>query len=61
MAKKSKIAKFNRKPKFKVQHHNRCLICGRSRGYYRYFKLCRLCLRKYALEGAIPGVYKASW
>ncbi len=61
MAKKSKIAKFHRKPKFRVQHHNRCLVCGRPRGYYRYFKLCRVCLRRYALEGVIPGVYKASW
>ena len=61
MAKKSKIAKHSRKPKYKVRHNNRCLVCGRPRAYYRYFKMCRVCLRKYALEGIIPGLFKASW
>lgn len=40
---------------------NRCTMCGRPRGYYRYFGLCRLCLRKNAHEGKLPGVRKASW
>jgi small subunit ribosomal protein S14 len=41
--------------------YNRCLMCGRDRGYYRKFKCCRCCFRKLASEGLIPGVTKASW
>ena len=40
---------------------NRCLRCGRPRGYMRKFALCRLCFRKLALQGEIPGVVKSSW
>ena len=36
-----------RTPKFKVRQYNRCPLCGRSRAFYRRFKMCRLCLRKY--------------
>lgn len=61
MADKSKIAKSKRKPKFKVRQHNRCLICGRPRGYIRFFGLCRLCFRSRALKGLLPGVKRASW
>ena len=61
MARKSLIAKANRKPKFKVRHRNRCRVCGRPRGYMRKFQLCRVCFRKLALEGFLPGVTKASW
>ncbi len=61
MAKKSLIAKAKAKPKFRVRGYNRCLNCGRSRAYLRKFGLCRLCFRKYALAGEIPGVIKASW
>ncbi len=61
MAKKSMIAKQQRRQKFKVREYNRCKICGRPHGYYRKFGICRVCLRKYALEGKLPGVIKASW
>ncbi len=61
MAKKSLIAKARAKPKFRVRRYNRCLSCGRARAYMRKFGLCRLCFRKYALAGEIPGVIKASW
>ncbi len=61
MAKKSMIVKQSRKQAFKVREYNRCSICGRPRGYYRKFGICRVCLRKYALEGKLPGVTKASW
>jgi len=44
-----------------VRLHNRCKICGRPRGYYRDFGLCRCCLRKMAHEGLIPGLTKSSW
>lgn len=61
MARKSLIAKANRKQKFKVRVYNRCRICGRSRAYLRKFGVCRICFRNLALEGKIPGVIKSSW
>ncbi|HEX2193460.1 MAG TPA: type Z 30S ribosomal protein S14 [Candidatus Limnocylindria bacterium] len=61
MAKKSMIAKAGRKPRFAVQQHNRCSICGRPRGYMRRFALCRICFRERALLGQLPGVTKSSW
>ncbi|HVC79911.1 MAG TPA: type Z 30S ribosomal protein S14 [Chloroflexota bacterium] len=61
MAKKSMIVKSQRKPKYAVQQHNRCLRCGRPRGYIRKFALCRICFRELALLGELPGVTKASW
>ena len=45
----------------KVRLHNRCSICGRPKGYYRDFGLCRLHLRQMAHQGLLPGVTKASW
>ncbi|MGI8872384.1 MAG: type Z 30S ribosomal protein S14 [Candidatus Limnocylindria bacterium] len=61
MAKKSMIAKSRRTPRFPVQQHNRCSICGRPRGYMRRFAMCRICFRERALEGLLPGVTKSSW
>ena len=61
MARLAMRAKAARAPKFKVRQHNRCGMCGRARGYYRDFGICRLCFRKLALEGKIPGIRKASW
>ncbi|MCL6450972.1 MAG: type Z 30S ribosomal protein S14 [Acetobacteraceae bacterium] len=61
MAKKSKIAKAARPAKYKVQEHNRCKLCGRPRAYMRKFGMCRICFRRLALAGEIPGVVKASW
>ncbi|MCD6582178.1 MAG: type Z 30S ribosomal protein S14 [Desulfuromusa sp.] len=61
MAKKSMIAKSKRPKKFAVQEYNRCQICGRPRAYYRKFGMCRICLRKLASEGKLPGVVKSSW
>ena len=61
MAKKSLIAKSERKPKFAVRAYSRCKRCGRSRAYLRKFHLCRICFRELALQGQIPGVVKSSW
>ncbi|WP_305046127.1 type Z 30S ribosomal protein S14 [Geoalkalibacter sp.] len=61
MAKKSMMIKAERPSKFKVRQYNRCPLCGRPRAYYRKFKMCRICLRKLASEGKIPGVIKSSW
>jgi len=59
MAKKSMINKQQRKQKFAVRE--RCNICGRPHSVYRDFGICRVCLRKMASEGLIPGMRKASW
>ncbi|HOE10115.1 MAG TPA: type Z 30S ribosomal protein S14 [bacterium] len=61
MAKTSLRVKARRPQKFKVRQYHRCKRCGRSRGYYRKFQLCRVCVRQLALGGHLPGVIKASW
>ena len=69
MAKQSKVEqqrvlrkqRLTGKLKFASRYYNRCARCGRSRGYYRKFDLCRICLRLLALEGKIPGMTKSSW
>ncbi len=55
------IAKAKRPAKFRVQAHNRCQLCGRPRAYMRRFGTCRICFRRLALAGEIPGVTKSSW
>jgi len=61
MAKKALVEKCNRPAKYPTRRYNRCRICGRSRGYYRKFGICRICLRRLANNGMIPGLRKASW
>jgi len=61
MARKAAVNKSKRKPKFSTRQVIRCELCGRDRGNYRKFRLCRLCFRMLALRGHIPGVRKASW
>ena len=63
IAKDDKLAaqKASKTAKFKCRRRNRCFRCGRPRGYLRKFNLCRICFRKLALSGEIPGVIKASW
>ena len=61
MATKALIVKANRPPKFSTRVIRRCQLCGRVRGVYRKFKICRICLRTLANQGKIPGMRKASW
>ena len=61
MAKKSDIAKAEKKPKFSSRKERRCFKCGRRRGYMRKFGLCRICFRELANKGEIPGIKKSSW
>ncbi|MFQ5574402.1 MAG: type Z 30S ribosomal protein S14 [Terriglobia bacterium] len=61
MAKTSQVVRQRRKQKFKVREYNRCVRCGRPRGYFRKFGLCRICLRELAHRGQIPGLTKSSW
>lgn len=45
----------------RVRLHNRCMITGRPKGYYRDFGLSRHLLREMAHQGLLPGVQKSSW
>jgi small subunit ribosomal protein S14 len=61
MAKTSLVVKARRPAKYSSREYHRCQRCGRPRGYFRKFGLCRICLRELAHEGVIPGVTKSSW
>ncbi|MCF8049889.1 MAG: type Z 30S ribosomal protein S14 [Desulfobacterales bacterium] len=61
MARKALRIRATRSAKFKVREYNRCPICGRSRAFIRKFGICRICFRKMASEGLLPGVIKSSW
>lgn len=50
-----------KKPRKWVRNYNRCKLCGRSRGYLRFFQICRICFRELASKGEITGVKKSSW
>lgn len=49
------------RPRDKIRIRLRCRLCGRPRGNYRKFGICRICFRTMASQGLIPGVRKASW
>lgn len=55
-----KLAKLPRNSS-RVRIRNRCELTGRSRGYYRRFKMSRICLREMVSFGLLPGVRKSSW
>lgn len=61
MATKAWMEKWKRESKFAVRKKNRCHLCGRSRGYLRKFRICRICFRALAHRGELPGVTKSSW
>jgi small subunit ribosomal protein S14 len=61
MATKALISKAKRTPKYSSRIVRRCQLCGRPRAVYRKFRICRICLRRMANEGKIPGMMKASW
>lgn len=61
MAKKAWLERLKREPKFSTRQKNRCFACGRARGYIRKFGICRICFRKLAHAGQLPGVTKSSW
>lgn len=41
--------------------HNRCLVTGRPKAFYRDFGLSRHVLREMAHACLLPGVTKSSW
>ncbi len=60
MAKTGMILK-NKRREGTVKHRHRCNLCGRPRGFLRFFSVCRICFRKLATNGHLPGVRKSSW
>jgi small subunit ribosomal protein S14 len=60
MARKALIVKANKTPKFSSRKIRRCKICGRAHGYYRFFDLCRICIRESAIKGELNGFFKSS-
>ncbi len=44
-----------------VRLRNRCELTGRPRGVFRKFGLARGKLREFVMQGAVPGMVKASW
>lgn len=61
MAKKSLIAKAARPSKFGVRAYTRCRRCGRPRGVFKKFGICRICFRELACTAQLPGITKSSW
>ena len=61
MAKKSMVERWKKPQKFATRKYSRCKICGRPHSVYSEFGICRVCFRRMALEGKLPGVKKASW
>jgi small subunit ribosomal protein S14 len=55
------MVKMRKPMKYATRFRNRCRLCGRPRGFLRDFGLCRICFRKLAHRGEIPGVTKSSW
>jgi small subunit ribosomal protein S14 len=45
----------------RTRQRTRCRVCGRPRGVYRKFGLCRVHLREAMMRGDVPGLVKASW
>eukprot|EP00698_Gefionella_okellyi_P023315 TRINITY_DN7928_c0_g1_i1.p2 TRINITY_DN7928_c0_g1~~TRINITY_DN7928_c0_g1_i1.p2 ORF type:complete len:147 (-),score=28.39 TRINITY_DN7928_c0_g1_i1:1170-1610(-) len=41
--------------------HNRCVVTGRPRGVYSFFKMSRHKLREAVRDNELPGVQKSSW
>ena len=44
-----------------IRVRNRCILTGRTRGFYRKFGLSRIKIRELSMSGALPGVVKSSW
>jgi small subunit ribosomal protein S14 len=61
MSKKCQLEKMKKTPKFTTRRKNRCPLCGRPRAFMRKFNMCRICFRKLALTGQLPGVTKSSF
>ena len=50
----------SRKDGSKVKVRNRCVLTGRPRGVYNYFKISRIMIRELVSKGLLPNVKKAT-
>lgn len=55
--------KLQKLPKNSIQTRfkNRCWKTGKSRGFFRFFGLCRNVVRELANDCFLPGIIKSSW
>ena len=56
----SKLNKIDRNSS-KVRIKNRCVLTGRGKAVYRFFRLSRIAFRELAAQGLLLGVSKSSW
>ena len=58
-----KNKEFQKLPKNRAKNRisKRCQFSGRSRGYYKFFGLCRHSLRETIFKGIFPGINKFIW
>ncbi len=57
------VFKLQKRPLSESKTHSvkRCKCCGRPKGVYKFFGLCRICLRQFFHKGMLPGLIKSSW
>lgn len=55
--------KIQKLPRNSIENRlrNRCQLSGRSRSYYRDFRLSRHFFRSFANQAILPGIRKSSW
>lgn len=44
-----------------TKSRNRCILTGRARGVYRFFKVNRHMINSLVSSGMFPGITKSSW
>lgn len=60
MKHRAKLSKLPRNSAF-ARVRNRCILSGRSRAVYKFFRISRIAFRQLANQGQLMGVKKASW
>ena len=56
----SKLNKIDRNSS-KVRIKNRCILTGRGKAVYSFYRLSRIAFRELAAQGLLLGVSKSSW
>jgi small subunit ribosomal protein S14 len=54
------LLQLSRFPSSSTKARNRCVLTGRSRGVYNFFKISRLMIKDLASKGLLSGVKKSS-
>jgi small subunit ribosomal protein S14 len=52
--------RYDKKQYSHIRGRNRCLVTGRGRSIFRFFKVSRLVFKKQASLGLFPGIKKFS-